>query len=210
MADGYYFKRMVLRDPAHEPGPDGGVVLLDPAGGGQLPRAESIARAGKWPLVETNEGDPDAEYQCFRTWGAAPGLWMSYLEDLSTRTSVLIVFGPDEADVGELSRRVLLMFSLRSYSREELLSMPGHGDERERIKAVLRAALAMGDTFDEELFSVISSASRDPREMVRVAAAWSTTYLSCPQSLNMLETMARTDPDDQVRHQADDLLAQYR
>ncbi|MFG3706530.1 HEAT repeat domain-containing protein [Micromonospora sp. NPDC047670] len=210
MADGYHYKRMVLRDTAHQPGPAGGVVLLGSDVDNPLHRVELIARAGRWPLLDSNEDAPDASYRCFRMWGAAPGLWMKYLEDVVSRTSVLVMFGEDLFQVEELSRRVLLLFQLHPYSREELLSGPGQTEGREKARAILRVALAMGEDFDPELFGVISDASRDPDPQVRSAAAWSTVHLECAQSVAMLSDIAQNDPDEAVRNSAAEMLTEFQ
>lgn len=200
-------RRLILRDSTHETGPGGGVVHLDPDGTADpASRAELIARAGHWPLVEHEE---DAHKRSL-IWGAAPGLWMRYLEDRTTRTSALVFFGEDLFAVAEIVRRVITLFNLHPYTREELLTLPDETEGRERIRAIMRVALALGDTDDPELFAVLKAASRDFADAgARVAASWSTAYLDGEESLTLLADMARDDPDEAVRESAAGLLRAF-
>jgi hypothetical protein len=163
----------------------------------------------QWPLIESNDGEQDASYRCYRLWGAAPGLWVMYLEDLTTRVGILVLFGEDAADVAELSRRLRLMYSIDPYSREELLADAARLQGLDKIRAILRVALAMGDRFDPEYFAAISAAARDADPEIRNAAAWSTGYLESPESMQLLADLAANDPHDQVRQAAKELLADF-
>jgi hypothetical protein len=91
--------RMVLRDSAHELGPVAGIIPLEPAEASVRGVVELIVGKAQWPLIESNDGEQDASYRCYRLWGAAPGLWVMYLEDLTTRVGILVLFGEDAADV---------------------------------------------------------------------------------------------------------------
>lgn len=197
-------RRLVLRDSTHETGPDGGVVYLD--GGGPTVQAELIARGGHWPLVEQDRNDTRRT----RCWGIAPDLWMRHIEDQITATSVLVFFGEDLFAVAEIVRRVTVMFNLHPYTREELLSLPfSAADERARVRAVLRVALAIGDTDDPELFEVLKATARDEAAGVRNATAYAISYLAGKESLRLLATIAEDDPDDAVREGAAGLLAAW-
>ncbi len=133
-----------------------------------------------------------------------------YLEDVTTTIGILVLFGEDAADVAELSRRLRLMFSIGPYSREELLADAARLQGQEKIRAILRVALAMGDGFDAEYFAAISDAARDIDPQVRNAAAWSTGYLECPESMELLAEIAASDPHDEVRQSVTELLAGFR
>jgi HEAT repeat protein len=101
------------------------------------------------------------------------------------------------------------MFSIDPYSREELLADAARLQGQEKIRAILRVALAMGDGFDAEYFAAISDAARDTDPQVRNAAAWSTGYLECPESMELLAEIAASDPHDEVRQSAKELLAEF-
>jgi hypothetical protein len=170
---------------------------------------EMITSAGNWPLVEDNSGMDTESYMSFRTWGVASGLWLSHLTDLATQAGVLIAFGHDREQVEDLSQRIVPI--LQPLSREEMLSRAhGGGSAQDRARAIVRVALAAGDDFDHEIFQVILDAARDVNRDIRNAAAWSTTYLTWPQSLSMLEDMASGDQDEQVRIAARELLDSFR
>lgn len=205
----YHEDRMVLRDSAHEFGPVAGIIPFEPAEASIRGLVELIVGKAQWPLIESNDEEQDASYRCYRLWGAAPGLWVMYLEDLTTRVGILVLFGEHAADVAELSRRLRLMFSLDPYSREELLADAARLQGEEKVRAIVRVALAMGDGFDPEYFAAISAAARDADPQVRNAAAWSTGYLECPESMELLVEIAANDPHDEVRQSAKELLADF-
>lgn len=191
MASNQYYDRMLLRE------------------GADRDAVEMITSAGSWPLVEHNVGEASESYMLFRTWGVAPGLWISYLEDLTTKASVLIAFGSEQEQVEELSRRISII--LQPYSRSEVLELPAQEENKQkRIQAIIRVALAAGERFDPEIFGVISDASRDPDLEIRNAAVWATTYLLWPQSLLMLREIAADDPDEWVKKAAQELLADFQ
>ena len=81
---------------------------------------------------------------------------------------------------------------------------------QEKIPAVLRVALAAGPEFDAEFFRALTETAQDPDPFVRNAAAWSTTYLEWPQSLDLLREMESRDPDERVRQSARGLLDDFQ
>ncbi|MER6012900.1 HEAT repeat domain-containing protein [Streptomyces bluensis] len=181
-------------------------MVLRPPGGRES--AETVTSAGEWQLVETNQGEESAAYMVFRTWAPARGLWLSYLEDLTTQAAVLIAFGEDGAQVADLAHRMSVFVPVMS--RGEVVAGPATAkDPQERIPAVVRVALAAERDFDAELFEVLAAAAHDPDPYVRNAAAWSTTYLEWPKSLDLLRELASRDPDEHVRQSARDLLNDF-
>ncbi|TCC07363.1 HEAT repeat domain-containing protein [Kribbella soli] len=199
---------MVLRDTDTGPVTIGGMIHREPTDGTLRGRAELIATAGHWPLVESNAGEADESYRCYLLWGVTPALWMMYLEDRTTQTAAIEFFGTDGSEVAEIVRRVTLMFELRPYQRHELLADAAGLSGREKGRAVLRVALAMGSDDDPEYFGAIQRASHDPDPDIRNAAAWSTLYLSNAESLAMLARMAAEDPDPNVRKASAELLSE--
>src|ERR1041384_3735323 len=161
------------------------MVVRPPAGRESV---EMVTSAGEWQLVETNEGDESAAYMVFRTWAPAPDLWLSLVEDATTKACVLIAFGKDGERVADLAQRMSVFVPVMA--REEVVAGPGAAkDPQERIPAVLRVALAARPEFDAALFRVLTDMAQDPDPFVRNAAAWSTTYLEWPQSLDLLREM---------------------
>jgi HEAT repeat protein len=132
---------------------------------------------------------------------------MMYLEDRTTQTAVLDFFGTEALEVAEIVRRVTSMYSLRPYTKDELLADVVQLHGREKSRAVIRLALVADD--DPEYFEAIRTASRDPEPEIRVSAAWSTIYLSGAESLAMLAEMADGDPAPDVRKAAAELLAEF-
>ena len=208
MADLYQHHRMVLRDTDTGPVTIGGMIHREPTDGTLRARAELIATAGHWPLVESNAGEADESYRCYLLWGVTPELWMMYLEDRTTETAAIEFFGTDGPEVAEIARRVTLMFDLRPYQRDELLADAARLSGREKVRAILRVALAMGSDDDPEYFEAILQASHDPDPDIRNAAAWSTLYLSSQESLAMVARMAEQDPDPRVRAASAELLSE--
>ena len=191
MADNYTYKRLSLRE------------------GTGRDFIEMVAGAGSWKLVGHNAGEDNASYMCTRTWGVLAGLWVSYLEDITTGASALVVFGESEQDVQELIQRITPI--IQPYTKHEMISLArGEGSVQDRIRAILRVAVAAGEDFDPESFEIISGAARDPDPNIRNAAAWSTTYVFWPQALKMLRDMAANDPDERVRQSARGLLADFQ
>lgn len=166
-----------------------------------------VTSAGEWQVVETNEGEESAAYMVFRTWAPAAGLWLSMVEDITTRACVLIAFGDDGEQVADLAHRMSVFTPV--LSRAEVVAGPGAEDPQERIPAVVRVALAAEPEFDAELFQALTAAAQDPDPFVRNAAAWATTYLEWPQSLDLLRELASRDPDERVRQSARDLLNDF-
>jgi hypothetical protein len=181
------------------------MVLRPPAGRDSV---EMVTSAGEWQVVESNEGEESSAYMVFRTWAPAAGLWLSMVEDITTRACVLIAFGDDGEQVADLAHRMSVFVPV--LSRAEVVAGPGAAeDPQERIPAVVRVALAADPEFDAELFQVLTVAAQDPDPFVRNAAAWSTTYLEWPQSLDLLRELASRDPDERVRQSARDLLNDF-
>jgi hypothetical protein len=182
------------------------MVVRPPAGRESV---EMVTSAGEWQLVETNEGEESAAYMVFRTWAPASGLWLSLVEDTTTQACVLIAFGDDGEQVADLAHRMSVFVPVMT--REEVLAGPGAAkDPQARIPAVLRVALAAMSEFDAAIFQVLTDTAQDPDPFVRNAAAWSTTYLEWPQSLDLLREMASRDPDERVRQSASDLLNDFQ
>ncbi|MGW6903136.1 HEAT repeat domain-containing protein [Streptomyces sp. NPDC054940] len=182
------------------------MVLRPPAGRESV---EMVTSAGEWQLVETNEGEESAAYMVFRTWAPALGLWLSLVEDITTQAGVLIAFGDDGGQVADLAHRLSVFVPVMT--REEVVAGPGAAqDSQERIPAVVRVALVAAPEFDAELFQVLVEAAHDPDPFVRNAAAWSTTYLEWPQSLDLLRELEARDPDERVRQSARDLLNDFQ
>ena len=182
------------------------MVVRPPAGRASV---EMVTSAGEWQLVETNEGEESAAYMVFRTWAPAPGLWLSLTEDTTTQACVLIAYGDDGEQVADLAHRMSVFVPVMT--REEVVAGPGAAkDPQVKIPAVLRVALAAMPEFDAAIFQVLTDAAQDPDPFVRNAAAWSTTYLEWPQSLDMLREMASQDPDERVRNSARDLLDDFQ
>jgi hypothetical protein len=203
----YHHNKMVLRESVDRTGSESRLILLEPHDGSPRGSVEYIARAGLWPVCESNDGAQDAEYQCYRLWAAAPGLWVMYLEDLTTCASVLDIFGEDADDVAELSRRILPLIGVTPYTREELLTSVSRLRGPDKLRAILRAALAMCRDFDPEYFAALADAARDEDPQVRNAVAWSTVYQQSPESLELLSDLAANDPHEAVRKSAMELLA---
>ncbi len=166
---------------------------------------ETIAGAGDWAPVPDPAAEAVMEHAYVRTWGVLPWLWLSYVEDLVTGVSVAVAFGEDSEAVESLGDRVSSI--VRPYSRSELfLAEGGSAKKDDRIKGIVRLALAAPREFDRELFEHIETASRDPEPEIRNAAAWGTIYLTWPAARSMLKRIAEEDPHSQVRQGAKDLL----
>jgi hypothetical protein len=174
----------------------------------QLPgwdAVNNVARTAQWQVVDSNAGRDDEEYKTTVTWGVAPELWVTYIEDRITQVSVLVVFGSDDSTVDELAGRLSLLLS--PVARSEVLQPVGDaGTQREMARALVRLALSASGEFDAEIFARIDEAARHPDPQVRNAAAWSTVYLSWPQARDLLRRMADEDPHDAVRSGARMLL----
>ncbi len=163
MADLYQHHRMILRDTDTGPVTIAGLIHREPTDGTLRARAELIATGGHWPLVESNAGEADESYRCYLLWGITPELWMMYLEDRTTQTAAIEFFGTDGSEVAEIARRVTLMFDLRPYQRDELLTDAAQLSGREKVRAVLRIALALGSDDAPEYFGAILQRLPRPR-----------------------------------------------
>ncbi|QKW08716.1 hypothetical protein HUT18_22400 [Streptomyces sp. NA04227] len=172
-----------------------------------LEKVANIAQRGGWQVVETNEGRADADYKTVITWGVNHDLWVTYIEDTITHVSCAVVFGTGQEAVDDYAKRV--SFFLEPFSREQLLA-PGTSTEArtEKARRIVRLTLAASAEFDEEIFAVISEASRDQDPQIRNIAAWSTVYLTWPQAEEMLRWMAENEPNEDVRNGVRGLLAQ--
>ncbi|MFD3911597.1 hypothetical protein [Streptomyces sp. NPDC058603] len=165
----------------------------------------SLAQRAGWQLLASNEGRGDAEYKKTLTWGVAPELWVTYIEDRITGISVAVTYGVDQTSTAELAKKLTLLLS--PWSREELLEP--FSDSLTRVDVARRLvgmALAGSHDFDHAIFDRISAASQDQDPEIRNAAAWSTVYLSWPQTESMLHRMAESDPDERVRNGVRTLL----
>ncbi|MER5940173.1 HEAT repeat domain-containing protein [Streptomyces sp. NPDC001928] len=166
---------------------------------------DAITRSAGWQVVDSNAERGDANYKKTVTWGVAPELWVTYVEDLITQVSVVIVFGVDRNAVETLADRIAAL--LTPYSRQELLVMPsGETPKAEQARYLVRLALSASDSFDPEIFEKIQTAAGDRDPEIRNAAAWAIVYLSWPQCESLLRRLAENDPDERVRAGARMLL----
>ncbi|MFF7163562.1 hypothetical protein ACFZBP_19760 [Streptomyces sp. NPDC008086] len=167
----------------------------------QLPgwgAVEAITHSAGWQVVDTNADRGDANYKKAVTWGAAPELWVTYVEDLITQVSVVIVFGADDDAVGTLADRIAAL--LTPYSRQEVLTKPGEDTPKpEMARHLVRLALSASQAFDVEIFERIQLAAGHSDPEIRNAAAWATVYLSWGECESLLRQMAESDPDERVR-----------
>jgi len=166
---------------------------------------DAITRSAGWQVVDSNEGRGDAHYKKTVTWGVAPDLWVTYVEDLITQVSVVIVFGADGTAVGTLADRVSAL--LTPYSRQDVLATPGADTPKPDIaRHLVRLALSASDAFDPEIFEKIQTAAGNSDPEIRNAAAWATVYLSWSACESLLRRMTESDPDERVRAGARMLL----
>ncbi|MFD5014967.1 HEAT repeat domain-containing protein [Streptomyces chartreusis] len=167
----------------------------------QLPgwgSVDAITHSAGWQMVDSNAERGDANYKKAVTWGVTPELWVTYVEDLITQVSVVIVFGADGDAVGTLADRISAL--LTPYSRQEVLAKPGEETPRPEVaRHLVRLALSASEAFDADIFEEIQTAAGNSDPEIRNAAAWATVYLSWTESESLLRRMAESDPDERVR-----------
>ncbi|MFD8045256.1 HEAT repeat domain-containing protein [Streptomyces chartreusis] len=167
----------------------------------QLPgwgSVDAITHSAGWQRVDSNAERGDANYKKTVTWGVAPELWVTYVEDLITQVSVVIVFGADGDAVGTLADRISAL--LTPFSRQEVLARPGEETPRPEVaRHLVRLALSASEAFDADIFEEIQTAAGNSDPEIRNAAAWATVYLSWTESESLLRRMAESDPDERVR-----------
>jgi hypothetical protein len=178
--------------------------VVEPADHPARQLVEMVASAAEWPLVAGNAPGSES-YSYRRTWGVAAGLWLEYIEDLTTAVAVAVAFGEDGVQVVDLAGR--LTGILRPCTRQELLTpVPADAPVPERIRAILRLALAAPPEFDGEIFSLLAAGFDDAEMQVRNAATWTTVYVDWPQLKDLLARVADSDPAEEMRRNARQLL----
>ncbi|MFE2938397.1 hypothetical protein ACFXKG_04870 [Streptomyces sp. NPDC059255] len=159
---------------------------------------DAIIRSAGWQVVDSNAERGDANYKKTVTWGVTSELWVTYVEDLITQVSVVIVFGVDRNAVEALTLRISAL--LTPYSRQDVLATPSEDTPKPEVaRHLVRLALSASEAFDAEIFEKIKTAAGHSDPEIRNAAAWATVYLSWAECEFLLRRLAENDPDERVR-----------
>jgi hypothetical protein len=143
------------------------------------------------------------------TWEVNPGLKMHYALDRLSSSSFIVVEGDDDRRSSQLVDAVedgldpwTLDELLEEVDLETALYDDDSGDSRSVAQAVIRLGVGTPNEYNEEVFGRISGAMRSSEAWVRRAAIWATAYSRWPQFLPLLNEIADTDPDQEIRSDA--------
>jgi HEAT repeats len=125
-----------------------------------------------------------------------------YIEDYVAKLSYVIVIGDDVAATVARVKNVMTVCD-----RDVALKMLDQAKTREqRLNALLQLGIVAPQQFDEVVFNHLTQAMSDKDPEFRRTAVWLVGYTAWPQFKEPLEKLAKSDPDDEVRGDAEILL----
>ncbi|MFC5802032.1 hypothetical protein [Streptomyces formicae] len=144
-------------------------------------------------------------------WRVAPGLVLQYAVDSRSHCSAFVLIGSPEDSVQRLQESIER--NLQPWTLKELVAAVDKAERaqgaEELYRAVLRAGIGAPRGFDKKFFTCIRRAilGNDPR--LRSAGIWATAYSRWPEFLPLLTDVARQDPVDSLRRDAQIILDHY-
>ncbi|MFI9381968.1 hypothetical protein [Kutzneria sp. NPDC052558] len=143
------------------------------------------------------------------TWRIAPRLYLHYLEYPPAETAIVQVTGDEFADVQRFDDLVTRYFEPISY--EDVLDQLDREDGVE-AKALLlrRLGLAAPNEPDPGFIAKVEELGRSSDVRLREAALWATLFPYWPEFIPFLDGVAESDPDEDLRAQAQFMADQIR
>ncbi|MGX8903984.1 hypothetical protein ACR820_01660 [Streptomyces netropsis] len=142
------------------------------------------------------------------SWTVGRAAQVVYGHVPAAATRYVQVVGDDEEEVLSLVEH--LEQQLHPWGYEDLLL---YCDEahlpNDRASAVVRLAIGAPPAFDEDFFSRIRDALCDSDATVRDAGIQAASHYAVTQFAPLLDELARTDPDPELRETAQALLSVY-
>lgn len=179
--------------------------LLRPGTG--LSDVEEYATSSGWERIRQQERDPAAGLQRKIAWRVASEVCLFYTEDDDADCAFVYV-GASWKSVGEGFYQHAREH-LPVYEPQEVIAgyrRPGGGS----AKNLLRAVLAAPREYDETVFDIVAEAMRSPDRQLRAAAVYATSYNLWAEYLPKLRQVASSDPDEEIRSDADMMIEIYR
>ena len=168
--------------------------------------AQAMADQFGWPM--TNELSPDADnpglYEV--VWAAGDGISLHYVDDGDANECFVQFTGINKDSV--TAAEVYARQRMNPWKTAELIEvLHGAARSEDRARYLTRLGLAVGPESANEVSDLIIRASQDPDRDVRSAAVWSMAYTEWPEFAATLRRVISADPDDEVRADAESVLA---
>jgi hypothetical protein len=97
------------------------------------------------------------------------------------------------------------------YNCQELFEMLEKAQNpQERISILYRVGIAAPSEYDPDFYRAFENALANPTPTIRLAAIEAASYITWDEMKQLITTIHRTDPDEDVRDQAGTLLAAYQ
>ncbi|MEU6005080.1 HEAT repeat domain-containing protein [Streptomyces sp. NPDC047453] len=164
------------------------------------------AEAYGWPLIEEMPTNDDRVPEI--TWRISSTVNLHYAEDDATGCSYVYVTAGYRDQCQAFCEHAEQ--HLNFWPREQLLAQyDSSSNAEERAGMLLMLALASTQRVDTEGQERIMAALRDPAEDVREAAIYATSYTPDWRYRPLLESVAESDPVEELRDDARNMLATY-
>jgi hypothetical protein len=175
-------------------------VLRD---GVPLEEVDALSRGLHLQLLDQVPPDPEQNTPHQIIWGIEDyqRTYLCYEADINIGHSCVFV----KSTNAEAIRFVIdaILGNLAIWDRQGMFdSVAAASSVNERGRAVLRVGFAAPPEFDEEYFTVLTNALRDPAAEIRTTALWALMYAPWTDYLPMLTSMSESDPSSRIREQA--------
>src|SRR6185436_1314037 len=179
------------------------LIIKNPKG--SLPLIEQ-ADEDRWMFQGRINRDPKKNIPKELIWATSDNrATVHYVEDELVKFPYIVVKGDGWKEVASSISR-----SIDVFSEDELVEMVEKaGSREEKTLAIARLGVGAPDEFDPRFFQLLEKALSDPDPEVRRTVVWVNGYTGWPQFRQLLEKMAKADPDERVREEAGFVVAGY-
>jgi hypothetical protein len=170
--------------------------------------AARVAEARGWEMYSDTQAEAGETVREVM-WRVSPGVSFFYVEgDLSDDCCVGFIARTDSS-IDELLDGVESVVD--SWSVDDLLAAVDNatGDSVALARAVMRLGLGSPVDFDERFYERLEVCARNSESIVREVAIAAMAYPAWPQLRSVLTTLAQSDPVQNVRDRAADMLDDY-
>lgn len=166
-----------------------------------LSALRSVAWDLDWDIVDFRREEAGAFVDVWITYDKRTEI--HYVDDQPIGMRYVIARGDGSAEVVEQLRRKCDLWSLP----EAVAALRAASERREKLIALYAAALVAPPAQDDSLVGDFREAMRDPDLGVRQAVIIATGYVSWSGLVVLVEELRDSDPEQQVRENAQILLA---
>jgi hypothetical protein len=169
---------------------------------------DNYAKSNRWEKIGEIPEDPPAGTPRSVVWEVSSGTHAHYSVDDATGIAYVYVTSDTPEHADDLGERLTKALNALEYS-SLVEKFDRSVDEDERAGNLLILALAAPQGFDQPSFDRISKALAAPEASLREAAIYASGYNPSSRYLPLLTRIAQQDPVEDLRADAEDMLAAY-